>query len=139
MRHVYGQVGLAAMLLTCGAAWRWGGRLERRTAAVIAAAWVFTIAAQRVAGHAAPVAALATADAAVFGALLALSWGDREGWMIYAVACQGVALAVHAIRIWTPSMTAWTYLTALAVASYGLLLALAWGVWLHSRRARATA
>ena len=136
MRHIYSLVGLLAMLVVCGAAWRWGARLERRAALLIAVAWIATLVAQRVTGHVAPVGVLAGMDVAVFMALLALSWADRGGWMIYGLACQGVALCVHAIRLLSPAMSSWTYLTALAITSYGLLLALAWGVWRARRRSR---
>ena len=136
MRQLYSQVGLLVMLAVCGCAWRWGGRRERRAALLIAAAWIATLVVQRATGQIAPVGVLALMDLAVFLALLALSWRDRTGWVIYAVACQGVALGVHAIRLLSPAMSSWTYLTALAISSYGLLLALAWGVWgvLRERR-----
>ena len=135
MRQIYSQVGLVVMLAVGGAALRWGGRLERRVAVLIAVAWLATLVAQRALGDVAPVYVLAAMDAVVFLALLTLSWGDRAGWMIYAVACQGVAMAVHAIRLFSPAMSTWTYLTALAAASYGLLLTLAWRTW-TVRRAR---
>ena len=82
----------------------------------------------------APVGVLAALDLAVFVALLALSRSDRTGWVIYGVACQGVALCVHGIRFFSPAMSSWTYLTALAISSYGLLLSLAWGTRRGRRR-----
>ena len=136
MRQIYSRIALVAMLLVCGAALRWGGRLERRVAALIAVAWIATLVAQRALGEVAPVHVLAVLDAVVFVLLLALSWGDRLDWMIYALACQGVALGVHAIRMFSPAMSTWTYLTALAAASYGLLATLAWGVWSAQRTRR---
>lgn len=133
MRQIWSQAGLVIMLAVCAAAWRWGARLERRAAAVIVLGWTATLLAQRVMGHVDPVAVITTIDTLVFLAFLALSWGDRSGWVIYAVACQGVALGVHAIRAFAPAMTTWTYLTALAICSYGVLAALAWGTWLARR------
>lgn len=136
MRQIYSQVGLVVMLAVCAAALRWGGRLERRTAVLIAAAWIATLVAQVVTGHVAPVGVLAAMDVAVFLALLALSWRDRAGWTIFAVACQGVAVGVHVLRLLSPSMSTWTYLTALAICSYGLLITLAWGTWASHRERR---
>ncbi len=104
MRQIYSQVGLLVMLAICGAALRWGGRLERRVALLIGVAWLATLVAQRVLGEVAPVHLLAVMDGAVFLLLLALSWDDRAGWMVYAVACQGVAMGVHAIRFFSPAM-----------------------------------
>ena len=135
MRQIYSQVAFLIMAVVCGAAWRWGGRLERRVALVVAVAWIATLAAQRVMGEVAPVGVLAAMDAVVLLLLLALSWGDRAGWTVFAVAAQGVALGVHAIRALSPAMSTWTYLSALAAASYALLAALAWGVW-DARRSR---
>ena len=136
MRQIYSQVGVLVMLAVCGFAWRWGGRRERRVALLIGAAWIATLVVQRLTGHVAAVEPLALLDGGVFLALLALSWRDRAGWTIYALACQGVAMCVHAIRILSPFMSSWTYLTALAISSYGLLLSLAWGVWLQRERRR---
>ena len=68
-------------------------------------------------------------DAAVFVVLLALSWQERRDWLTLAVALQAVALAVHALRLFSPAMATWTYLSALAAVSYGLLMTLAWGTW----------
>lgn len=128
MRQIYSQLGLLIMLAVCGAALRWGGRVERRAAWLIGGAWIAMLVAQRLTGHVAPVAVLAAMDTAVFVGLLALSRNPAAEWVIYGVACQGVALCVHAIRFFSPAMSSWTYLTALAISSYGLLLALAWGV-----------
>ena len=135
MRQIYSQVGLLVMLAVCGAALRWGGRPERRVALLLGGAWLATLVVQRVVGEVAPAPVLAAMDLAVFAILAAFSWIDREDWMICAVACQGVALGVHAIRLFSPAMSTWTYLTALAASSYGLLLTLAWATWV-ARRAR---
>ncbi len=135
MRQIYSQVGLVVMLAVCGAALRWGGRPERRAAVLIGVAWIALLAAQRVLGQVAPVATLLAMDAAVFVLLLLINWTDREEWLVYGLACQGVALGVHVIRLLSPAMSKWTYLTALAVSSYGLLLCLAWGTW-NARRSR---
>ena len=124
------------MLAVCGAAWRWGGRAERRFALLISLAWLALLAAQAIAHRVAPVGVLAALDVAVFVAILAMSWRHREDWLVFATAVQGVAVGVHAIRLLTPRMDTWTYLTALAIASYGLLLLLAWATWRTARRPR---
>ncbi len=127
------------MLAVCGAALRWGGRPERRTAGLVGLAWIANLLAQRLAGEVAPVRLVAAMDGAVFLLLLALSWAERRGWMIAALACQGLALAIHAIRLSAPAMSTWTYVTALTVVSYGLLAALASGTWAAARERRAAA
>ena len=129
VRQIYSQIAFLVMAAVCGAALRWGGRLERRVAVLVATAWIGVLVAQRVLGEVAPVPVLAAMDVAVLGILLALSWGDRAGWTVYAVACQGVAVGVHAIRLFAPAMSTWTYLTALTASGYALLATLAWGTW----------
>ena len=133
MRQIYSQAGAVIMLAVCAAALRWGGRRERRVAVLLAAAWLATLLAQRLTGQVAPVGLLFALDAAVFAALLALSWRDRQGWLTYAVGLQAVALAVHALRLFSPAMYSWTYLSALAAISYGLLTLLGWSTWTHAR------
>ena len=136
MRQIYSQVGLVVMLAVCGAALRWGGRPERRGAVLIGAAWIGLLVAQRLLGQVAPVVTLLAMDAVVFAMLLLINWTDRSEWLVYALACQGVALGVHLIRLLSPAMSKWTYLTALAIASYGLLLCLGWGTWTAWRERR---
>ena len=136
MRQFYSQVGVVVLLAVCGAALRWGRRPERRAGAVFLLAWVTTLALQRLAGDVAPVVGIVAVDVAVFAFLLASGARDRAGWQVYAVAAQGVALGVHVIRLLSPGMATWTYLTALAASSYGVLLALAWGVWSARRERR---
>lgn len=133
MRQIWSQLGVVIMLGVCGAALRWGGRPERRVGLLIAAAWLATLVVQRLTGQVAPVRLLLGLDLLVFLALLALSWRDRQDWTIYAVALQAVALAVHALRLFSPAMSTWTYLSALAAVSYGLLALLVWGTWRQAR------
>ncbi len=134
MREIYSQAPTLLMLMVGAAAIRWGDGQVRAAAGVTALGWIATLAVQTGAGRVAPWAALAGVDALAFLAFLALAFRRVRGWVVLVLAAQGVAVAVHAIRALAPSMTAWSYLTALAVAGYGVLLALALGVWL-SRRA----
>ncbi len=129
MRQLYSQIAVAIMAAVCAAALRWGGRSERRVAVVVALGWVATLVVQRVAGQVAPVLALMAVDGVAFALLLILTWRARTEWTVYAVALQGVTLGVHLLRLVSPDMSTWTYLTALTVAAYALLAVLAWGTW----------
>ena len=133
MREIYSQAPTALMLLVGAAAIRWGDRQARAAAAVTALGWIATLAVQAGAGRVAPWAALTAVDGLCFLAFLALAFRRMRGWLVLMVAAQGVAVSVHVIRALAPGMATWTYLTALAVAGYGVLLTLAWGVWTSHR------
>ena len=72
----------------------------------------------------------------VFALLVRLSWRHTPDWAIYALAFQAIALAVHAVRFLSPAMPTWTFMTALAVSSYGVLACIVWGVWRTQRNRR---
>ncbi len=136
MRTIYSQIGLAVMVAVCLPALAFGRWRERLAAACIAASWVATLVLQRALHHVDPWASLALMDLGVFAVLVALAWRHRSGWPIYGAAAQGVALGVHVIRALSPQMPTWTYLSALAVSAYALLLFLAWGTWSAMRNRR---
>lgn len=134
MRELTSWIGLGVMLAVCGAALRWGFARERATAALVAAGWIGLLAAEVLLNEAAPWAVIGAMDVLVFALLLAITWRRTPDWAILALGFQSIALAVHAVRAFPPRMPTWTYMTALAVASYGVLLALAWGTWAARRR-----
>ena len=128
--------GLTAMSLVCGSAWRFGGSLERRGAAWIAAAWVMTPLLQVLTGDYDPVLLFALVDVTTLLGLAALTWRSGRVWPMVAVAAQALGVGVHLVRLLQPRMSAWSYLTALTLAAYVLLAALAAGTWTHVRRRR---
>ncbi len=134
MHELSSRLGAAIMLMVLAAAAAWGRAKERQTAAVLSMGWGTLILTQIVTGRGAPPTILAIEDLLVFAALFAILWRSREGWAPFALGLQAVAMGVHAVRWLAPGMSDATYLTALAVLSYGVLAALAWGVW----RLRAT-
>lgn len=128
--------GLAAMSLVCGSAWRLGGPLERRGAAWIAAAWVMTPLLQVLSGDYDPVLLFGVVDVTTLLGLATLTWRSGRVWPMVAVGAQALGVGVHLVRLLQPHMSAWTYLTALTLAAYVLLTALAAGTWTHARRSR---
>ena len=129
MREIYSQAPTVLMLLVGAAALRWGGRQVRAAAGVTALGWIGTLAVQSATRSVDGWPWLAIVDGFAFLAFLMLAFRGVRGWIVLVLAAQGVAVAVHGIRALAPGMSDWTYLTALAVAGYGLLFALAWGVW----------
>ena len=104
-----------------------GGWRERVAAVVFLAAAVLTFAVQDLAGREDPVLPFLILDALVLGALARLSWRAPVVWPFLATGLQGVAVALHLIRLVRRSLPAWTYVTALSVTSDLALAALAVG------------
>lgn len=136
MRELSSQIGVVIMLLVCAAALRWGFLRERAVAALVAAGWLGLLASEVVLREAAPWIVITIMDALIFGVLLAITWRHTPDWAILGLGFQAIALGVHVIRHLPPQMPTWTYMTALASSSYGVLLALAWGAWSARRRRR---
>lgn len=133
LRTVYGQVSFAVLVCVVLAAAAFGGRSERIGAAVVGAGSLGGMIAQMTSGLFDPVATLFLIDVLVMAGLVALTWRSGVGWPFFAVACQGVGLAVHLIRTLSPSMHPWIYLTSLAATEYGVLASLAGGIWIAAR------
>ena len=136
MRELSSQIGVVIMLAVCAAALRWGFTRERAVAALVAVGWLSLLASEVVLHEAAPAIAITVMDALIFGLLLAITWRRTPDWAILALGFQTIALGVHVIRHLPPHMPTWTYMTALAGSSYGVLAALAWGAWNARRRRR---
>lgn len=132
-------IGLVAVTTVCGLAMMFGEALERRAALWILAAWVATPFLQVLSGALDPVLLFTAVDVVTFGALLALGWRSGRRWPGWALAVQGTGVAIHLARLVDPGMSARTYLTALTVAAYCLLLSLALGTWSSWRRRRRAA
>ena len=136
LRTIYGQVGFATLVLVVAAALLAGGRTERVGAAILGVGALLGMTVQAVSGTFDPVWRLLAVDLLIFAGFVALTWRTTRRWPFAAVAFQGVGLAVHAIRLLTQSMNPWIYLTALAATGYGVMAALAAGVWQAHRNRR---
>ena len=120
------QLGALIMAVICGfAAWT-GGRPQRVTAAVIAAAWIGSAALEdRRYIH--PQYAIFVLDvvAAVVFSGLALIW--RRSWLMAIAAFQLLTMATHIASMLDTRIWPLAYMTAYLVWSYLLLAAMAWG------------
>ena len=130
--------GAAAVTVVAGAAVAFGGALERRAAAWIWAAWMMTPLLQALSGEFDPAMLFAVVDATMLMILTGLAWRSGRTWTLAAVAAQALSLVIDLVRLAAP-FGSYAYLTALAVAAYGLLAALAWGVWTSWRARQAAA
>lgn len=129
LRTLYAQVSFGALLGVVLAAVILGGRAERIGAALLVVDAAASMAAQSFSGVLDPALALLVIDMLVMAGFVVLTARARRVWPFAAVGFQGVGLAVHVIRLLTHDMDAWIYLTALVSTSYGVLIALATGIW----------
>ena len=120
------QLGALIMAAVCGFATWAGGRPQRVTAAVIAAAWIGSAALEdrRYIHPQYAIFALDVITALVFSGL-ALRW--RRGWLMAIAAFQLLTMATHIASILDTRIWPLAYMTAYLVWSYLLLAAMAWG------------
>ena len=133
LNTIYGLTGIFVLVSVGFFAVIRGGASERYAMAVAALGWVASLAFQAVSGVRDPLFGLLAIDLIAFVALLGLVWRSRRVWPLAAVGFQGLAAGVDIVRFASPRMHDWGYLTALAVAGYGLLGAIAVGTWTAKR------
>lgn len=124
---------VAAIVCLCGllvaAIWR-GGPTEQAGAGLAALAWGATaFVTAQVADY---VVWLAVIDFVTLVAFGVLTWRSSRDWPIIATAFQGVSLAMNLFYLFDPEIEPTLYFTALAVASFGVLGAIAYGVYTHA-------
>ena len=138
LNTIYGLAGIGVLLgVGLFAAIR-GGPAERYAMAVAALGWVASLAIQAVAGVRDPLFGLLAIDFTAFVALVGLVWRSKRRWPLAAVGFQGLAVGVDLVRFASPQLNGRAYLTALAVAGYGLLGAIAVGSSTARRRSLET-
>ncbi len=129
LNTVYGLCGVGALLVVALLVVLRGGPMERYAMAVAALGWVASLAMQGASGVLDPLFGLLTVDLTAFVALMGLIWRSRKRWPLFAVGFQGLAAGIDLVRTATIHLSSWIYLTALAVAGYGLLASIAVGAW----------
>jgi hypothetical protein len=121
------QIGAAAILIICaGALWK-GDRIEQWGGGICFMAWLATILIQDDVGATLEQFALLGVDFAVLVALGFLAWRGEKTWPVWAAACQAITVAVHLAKMVDFRIPTAAYISALVLASYGVLIALAIG------------
>lgn len=115
--------------IACAIAMALGGRPERFGAVAVWAAWLLSVLNQERTEFLDPQYAWVVIDGALFVALTWLVFRSRRRWPTYAAACQALMLATHAAMSIDLEIRAFAYLTAIAIWSLGVLIALVWGVF----------
>ena len=121
------QIGAAAILIICAAALWKGDRLEQWGAGICILAWLATILIQDDAAAGIEEFALLGVDFAVLAALGVLAWRGVRSWPVWAAACQAITVAIHLAKMVDFRIPTAAYISALVLASYGVLIALAIG------------
>ena len=132
-----GQIGALAILVICGAAMWKGDRLEQWGAGICFMAWLATILIQDDASSTLERFFLMGVDVAVLAALGFLAWKAERSWPVWAAACQAITVAVHLATLVDFRIPKFAYISALVLASYGVLIALAIGTWMAWREREA--
>ena len=127
LNTIYTWVGSGVILLICGTALWKGDRLEQWGGGLCFMAWLATILIQDdVSAHLEEYALLGV-DCAMLAALGFLAWKAERSWPVWAAACQAITVAVHLAKMVDFRIPEVAYLSALVLASYGVLVALAVG------------
>ena len=134
---IYGQILFGSILIVCLLAFWQGEKTERRAGALILFNAVIDFAIQHQTMP--PLRAyLNFASDFVALALLALiAWSSSRSWTIWATSCQAVVVAVIAARLFGLKMMLSAYVTAVNLATYGLVASLAVGVFIIWREREA--
>ena len=124
---IYTWVGSAVIVLICGAALWKGDRLEQWGGGLCFIAWLASLLIQDDAGAALEQFAMMGVDFAMLVALGVLAWRGERTWPVWAAACQAITVAVHLAKMVDFRIPTVAYISALVLASYGVLIALAIG------------
>jgi hypothetical protein len=131
-------LGLLAVVVSCGVAFRWGG-LDERLASL---GFVLATLASKlsiVTDYGSTEELLLVIDALLFVAILVLALRSDRFWPMWAAAFQLVAVTVHLASLTETGDYKWAYAVGLIFWSYPVLIALGMGTWLEGRHRRRTA
>ncbi|CAN5116570.1 hypothetical protein BH09PSE2_BH09PSE2_08590 [soil metagenome] len=128
-------IGLTVMLCACGIGLL-GGERERIAAIALGGAILASIGVQQLSDRWAPVTALAVIDLGLLVVFAGVSWKAPRRWPVAAVALQGVIVGLDTLKLTNTHIEAYTYLTLVAVVSYGLAGVVGWAGWSSWRRRR---
>lgn len=133
----YTQFGAAVIVLICGCALWKGGWLEQWGGGLSFIAWLASLLIQDNAALDLQEYAMLGVDFAMLAALGVLAWRGERTWPVWAAACQAITVAVHLSKMVDFRIPTVAYISALVLASYGVLIALAIGTFVAWREREA--
>ena len=122
-------LGLAFVLVVCLFSVLVGGWRARRAALTVLAGVGASIAAQHLSPEWAPLAPLTLIDLTVLVLLVWLAWKPKRSWSLAAVGCQGLVVALDALKALDPQLHVYIYLTAVTLTTYALVAVVGYGAW----------
>lgn len=134
---LYAQVGAAAVVLVAAFGFLRGGEPERVGAAVCAVGLLASLLVQDDARLRGPQWGLMIVDAGMLAAYVGVAWKSRRSWPVWAAALQSLVVMCHLLTLIDRRPPILAFYAVMNLASYGILLALAVGVWSAWRDHRA--
>lgn len=126
--------GLILTILVCGAAIWKGAHTERLAAISIVVASILTPLVQNWTDWTSPQWNILIIDAANLGVFLYLLVRTHRVWLLFGCAFQLLAVVSHFGMVIDPRIMSRAYISTLYVMFYGLMAALAVGIWEGRRR-----
>lgn len=123
---IYSVAGLTALCaLILVALWR-GGATEQTASGIYGVAWISTLIAEYALAQ--PVVWVAVIDAATLASFGILAWRSQRDWVMIAMAFQGASFAMNLLYLFDSTIDRTLYVSALAIATLGVLGSIAYGV-----------
>ncbi len=126
---LYSQIAAIAWVSVCAFALIKGEREERIGGGALLIGWLGTMTVQQEIGLARSALPVMAIDVVLLLVLLGLSWRSERTWPIWASAFQLITVLVHIVTLADLRIGIIAYLSAVAVATYGLLICLAIGTF----------
>ncbi len=127
----------AILAAVCGYAFWAGGAPERWTASIFAAAAAATFVApfyNALRPYAQVEPMLLSVDVLMLFGLVAIALRADRFWPLYVSALHLIAIAIHGVKAFQPSLVPWMYAGASGKIAYPMLILLAVGAWRHRHR-----
>ena len=123
------QIAAVAWVGVCAFALIKGEQAERSGGGALLVGWIGTLAVQREVGYANATLSVMAIDIVLLLVLLGLSWKSDRSWPIWGAAFQLITVLVHIVTLADLRIGVFAHLSAVFVATYGLLACLAVGTF----------
>lgn len=134
---IYGQILFGSILIVCLLALWQGEKAERNAGALILFNTVVDFAIQHQTVQPLRGYLNLASDFVALALLCFIAWKSSRSWTIWAASCQAVTVAVIASRILGLKMMQSAYVSAVNLATYGVVAALAVGTFIIWREREA--
>lgn len=126
---LYSQIGGLIMVSVCVFALWQGDQPERVGAGAYLLAWLLTLVIQNDAQLTSLQPPMLAIDVVVLGIFVGLAWKSHKTWPLWAAAFQLLATMAYFVPMVDARLPAWSYLTVVNIAGYGVLASLGIGTF----------